>query len=48
MKFCETCTKLDFKLPKVIFKPLFSFNKLLIDTVQCDLCFFFFIKSLIN
>ena len=40
MKFCETCTKLAFQLPKGILKPLFSFNtgKLLIDMIQCDLC----------
>ena len=41
MKFCETCTKLAFKLHKGILKPLFSFNKLLIDTIQCDLCLLF-------
>ena len=40
MKFCETCTKIAFKLPEGILKPLFSFNKL-IDTVQCDSCLLF-------
>ena len=37
MKFCETFTKIAFKLPKCILLPLFSFNKLLTDTVKCDL-----------
>ena len=41
MKFCETCTKLGFKFPKGILKPLVSFNRLLIDTIQCDLCLLF-------
>ena len=41
IKFCETWTKLAFKLPKGILKPLFSFNKLSIDTIQCDLCLLF-------
>ena len=33
--------KKAFKLPKCILKPLFSFNKLLIDTIKCDLCLLF-------
>ena len=41
MKFCETFTKIAFKLPKGILKPLFSFNKPLIDIIMCDLCLYF-------
>ena len=41
MKFCETSIKIAFKLPKAILKPLFSFNKLLIDTIKCNLCLLF-------
>ena len=41
MKFCETSTKIAFKLPKGVLKPLFSFNKLLIVTIKCNLCSFF-------
>ena len=46
MRF-DKITKIAFKLPKGILKPLFSFNKLLIDTIKCVL-YFLFIKSLIN
>ena len=41
MTFCETCTKLAFKLPKGILKALLSFNKLLVGTIHCDLCLLF-------
>ena len=41
MKFCETFTKIAFKLPKCILLPLFSFNKLLPDTIMCDLYLLF-------
>ena len=45
MKFCETSTKIAFKLPKGTLKPLVSFNKLLIDIINCNLCLLF-VKSL--
>ena len=38
IKFCETFTKIAFKLPKGILKSSFSFNKLLTDTIKWDLC----------
>ena len=41
MKFSETFTKIAFKLPKCILLHLFSFNKLLTDTIQCDLYLLF-------
>ena len=42
MKFCETSTKIAFKLPKcILILPLFSFNKLLTDTIKCDLYLLF-------
>ena len=47
MKFCEICTKVAFKLPKGILKPLFSFIRLLIDT-NSVIYVYFLIKSLIN
>ena len=47
IKFCETFTKIAFKLPKCILLPLFSFNKLLTDIIKCNL-YFLFIKSLKN
>ena len=47
VKFCETFTKIAFKLPKCILLPLLGFNKLLTDTIKCDL-YLLFIKSLVN
>ena len=47
IKFCETFTKIAFKLPKGILKPLSSFNKPLIDT-KSVIYVYFFITSLIN
>ena len=38
IKFCETFTKIAFKLTKGILKPLVSFNRLLINTIKCNLC----------
>ena len=46
-KICETFTKIAFKHPKCILLPLLSFNKLLTDTIKCDL-YLLFLKSLIN
>ena len=47
IKFCETSTKIAFKLTKGILKPLFSFEQLLIDTLKCNYVYLF-VKSLIN
>ena len=41
IKFCETFIKIAFKLPKYILLPLFSFNKLLTDTIKCNLYLLF-------
>ena len=41
IKLCETFIIIAFKLPKCILLPLFSFNKLLTDTIKCDLYLLF-------